>query len=109
MHEEMTDAQVLALCKSRLPRAKETAALTAMMLAWQYTTKGVPEHDDDGNVVMRPPTPNELSKLAQAVKWCELPDVPDKSVSDETIIDAIEKAGMVLPRTVTIDTSEDAL
>lgn len=109
MHEELTDAQVLALCKQRLPRAKETAALTAMMLAWQYTTKGVPEHNEQGNVFMRPPTPNELSKLAQAVKWCELPDAPDKTVSDATIIDAIEQAGMKLPTSVNVDTTEDAL
>lgn len=83
--------------------------MSALMLARQYTTKGIPEVDDSGSVTYRPPTPNELSKIAQSVKWVELPDAPDKSVSDQTIIDAIEQAGMKLPSVVHVDTSEDAL
>lgn len=109
MHDELTDAQVLALCKQRLPRAKETAAFTAVMLAYQYTTKGIPEVDDRGNVMLRPPTPNELSKLAQAVKWLEMPETVEKPTSDQTIMDRIEAANMKLPSVVNIDTTEDAM
>ena len=109
MHEEMTDAQVLALCKSRLPRAKETAAFTAVMLAYQYTTQGIPEVNEDGDVMLRPPTPNELSKLAQSIKWLEMPETVDKPTSDQTIMDRIEAANMKLPTAVNVDTSEDAL
>jgi hypothetical protein len=108
MHDEMTDAQVLALCKQRLPRAKETAAFTAVMLAYQYTTQGIPETDADGSVMLRPPMAKELKDIAQTLRWLEMPETAEKPTSDETIMDRIVKAGMRMPATVNVDTTEDA-
>lgn len=109
MHEELSDAELLRLCRERLPSALETTALASLTLARQYITKGIPVVDEQGHVAFYPPDSRQLKDICQSIKWVTLPEMAEQKVSDETIIDDIERSGMKLPSIVNVDTSEEAL
>ncbi len=106
---DITDAELLRLCRERLPAALETTALASLTLARQYITKGIPVVDDSGHVAFYPPDSRQLKDICQSIKWVTLPEMAEQKVSDETIIDEIERSGMKLPSIVNVDTTEDAL